>query len=161
MKPSALVLVHSYHHNCTEKVAVAIAGELGAEVKRATEVAACDVGVYDLVGFGAGIDSGHHYAPLLELARALPAARGQKAFLFSTSGVYTAAKMAKDHRALRDILQAKGYEIIGEFGCLGFNTNSFLIAFGGINKGKPDAGDLQNARAFAAALKQRTEQAAC
>lgn len=155
MKPSALVVIHSYHHNNTEKVANVIADQLGAEVKRTGEIAPADVARYDIVGFGAGIDSGHHYAPLLELAQALPAVHDRKAFLFSTSGVYTAAKMKKDHRALRAILEAKGYEVLDEFGCLGFNTNSFLIAFGGINKGKPDADDLKRARGFAASLQTR------
>jgi hypothetical protein len=42
----------------------------------------------------------------------------------------------------------KGYTVIGEFGCAGWNTNSFLKYFGGLNKGKPDAEDLKNVEAF-------------
>jgi len=33
--------------------------------------------------------------------------------------------------------------------CAGFNTNSFLKLLGGVNKGKPDAGDLNRAEEFA------------
>ena len=44
---------------------------------------------------------------------------------------------------------SKGYTVTGEFNCPGFNTNSFLKYFGGLNKGRPDAGDLEAAAAFA------------
>jgi flavodoxin len=37
---------------------------------------------------------------------------------------------------------------------LGFNTNSFLKLFGGINKGRPNAEDLKRAEEFAQKLKQ-------
>jgi hypothetical protein len=46
-------------------------------------------------------------------------------------------------------LQAKGYPVIGEFGCAGWNTNSLLKYLGGLNKGRPNADDLKNAEAFA------------
>jgi len=53
---------------------------------------------------------------------------------------------------LREKLQAKGYMIVDEFNCHGFNTNSFLKYFGGMNKGKPDAEDLEHAEEFAQQL---------
>jgi hypothetical protein len=57
-------------------------------------------------------------------------------------------KMFKDHAALREKLRAKGYDVVGEFGCAGFNTNSFLKLFGGINKGRPDDRDLARRRSL-------------
>jgi flavodoxin len=62
-------------------------------------------------------------------------------------------KLAKDHLALREKLQSKGYLIVDEFQCKGFNTNSFLKYFGGINKGRPNNEDLNYAEAFAEKLK--------
>jgi hypothetical protein len=62
--------------------------------------------------------------------------------------------MAADHAALREILLAKGYVVVGEFSCRGYNTNSFLKHFGGMNKGCPTEEDLKNARAFAERMKQ-------
>ena len=59
------------------------------------------------------------------------------------------AKVAGDHALLREKLRSRGYAIIGEFSCKGFNTNSFLRYFGGMNKGKPDVDDLKRAEAFA------------
>jgi hypothetical protein len=49
---------------------------------------------------------------------------------------------------------AKGYKIVDEFGCVGFNTNSFLRFFGGLNKGRPNAEDLNRAEELAQALKR-------
>jgi hypothetical protein len=43
--------------------------------------------------------------------------------------------------------------VIGEFGCAGWNTNSFLRFFGGLNKGRPNAEDLRNAEEFARSVK--------
>lgn len=55
--------------------------------------------------------------------------------------------------ALKETLQSKGYTIVGEFGCAGFNTNKFLKYFGGINKGRPNSEDLKHAEEFATKLK--------
>jgi len=148
------MIVHSYHHGNTEKIAEAIAGALGAEVKRPRDIAPEEIGEYGLVGFGAGIDSGRHYAPLLEFAGALPAAGGRNAFIFSTSGVGGAKKTARDHGALREILLSKGYAVVDEFSCKGFNTNSVLKYIGGMNKGRPNGDDLQAAAEFARGLEK-------
>ena len=152
IKVSALVIVYSYHHNNTEKVADVIANTLGADVKHPDEITVEDIDSNNLIGFGAGIDSGKHYAPLIEMAKALHYVKNKKAFIFSTSGIYGKKKMIKDHSALRDILISKGYSIIDEFSCAGFNTNSILKTFGGMNKGKPDVDDLKRAEDFASQL---------
>jgi flavodoxin len=109
---------------------------------------------YDLVGFGAGIDSGKHYQELLDFADELPKVTGNKAFIFSTSGITGERKLAKDHSALRKKLESKGYYIVNEFQCKGFNTNSFLKYFGGMNKGRPNDEDLKHAEEFALKMKE-------
>ena len=68
------------------------------------------------------------------------------------------AKVAADHLLLREKLQSKGYVIVDEFSCKGFNTNSFLKYFGGMNKGRPNAEDLKNAEKFAQKLKQNLQE---
>jgi hypothetical protein len=45
--------------------------------------------------------------------------------------------------------------IVDEFMCPGWNTNTFLKAFGGINKGRPNAEDLEKAREFARKLQRK------
>jgi flavodoxin len=101
------------------------------------------------VGFGAGIDSGKHYKVLLDYADTLPQIGGKDAFIFSTAGVAGVKKLAKDHSTLRKKLEAKGYMIVNEFQCRGFNTNVFLKYFGGMNKSRPNEEDLQHAEEFA------------
>jgi flavodoxin len=160
VRMSCLVIVSSYHHGNTEKVANAIAQALGAEVKTPQQVRPDEPGEHDLVGFGAGIDSGRHYTPLLDLADSLPQAEGRRAFIFSPFGAPAAlaAKGAigriteQNHALLREKLTSRGYTIIGEFSCAGFNTNSFLKLFGGLNRGRPGAEDLGRAREFAEGL---------
>lgn len=63
-------------------------------------------------------------------------------------------KVADDHWQLREKLQSKGYIIVDEFVCKGFNINSFLKHVGGMNIGRPNAGDLKHAEEFAQKLKQ-------
>ena len=149
----SLVVVFSYHHNNTEKIASACAKVLGAEVKTPRQVKPEEIAEYDLVGFGSGIYSATFDPSVLDLADRLPHAAGKKAFLFSTYGapaVFAGGDFVKNnHSQIREKLKAKGYTVIGEFGCAGWNTNSFLRFFGGLNKGRPNAEDLKNAEAFA------------
>lgn len=154
----ALLVVFSYHHKNTEKVARAMAQVLDAKVLAPREVSPEELEGYDIVGFGSGIYSEQHHESLLDLADRLPKAATRKAFLFSTCGApeigMSQEYIARCHFRLRDKLQSRGYEIIGDFCCLGWNTNSFLRFFGGINKGRPDAQDLKRAEEFARKLRQ-------
>jgi flavodoxin len=155
-----LLVLYSFHHNNTAKVADVFARVLDAEIRAPQQVDPQDLEAYTLVGLGSGIYGDKHHKSLLDLADRLPQAADRKAFIFSTCGVpamgMTDELVSGNHAALREKLQAKGYVIVGEFGCVGFNTNSFLKAFGGINKGRPNVQDLERAEAFAQRLKQGT-----
>jgi len=150
----SLLIVFSYHHNNTEKVANVFAKVFDAQVKTPQQTNPEELQQYSLIGFGSGIDSGKHYKPLLDFADKLPQVTDRKAFIFSTSAIQGEDKVAKDHLLLREKLQSKGYLIVGEFSCKGFNTNSFLKYFGGMNRGRPNDEDLKNAEEFAQKLKQ-------
>jgi flavodoxin len=157
MAVKALLVLYSYHNHNTEKIAVAMAEVLGAAIRTPAQVTPEELLAYDLVGFGSGIYSAKHHQTLLDLADKLPPAGGKRAFIFSTCGVpafgFSDDFMKKNHARLREELQARGYVIAGEFGCVGWNTNSFLRLFGGLNKGRPDGGDLERAKEFALRLK--------
>lgn len=148
----SLLVVFSYHTMSTMKVAQTIANVLGAQIKTPQEIHPEDLLIYDLVGFGSGIYDAKHHKFLFDLAEKLPKIPEKKAFLFSTAGMTGARKVAGDHSKLRSKLQAKGYDIVGDFGCKGFNKNSFLKYFGGMNKGRPNAIDLERAEEFAQSL---------
>jgi hypothetical protein len=61
--------------------------------------------------------------------------------------------MVVDHKAQRELLQAKGFVVVGEFGCKGFTTRSVFNLIGGANKGRPNEYDIANAARFAESLK--------
>jgi flavodoxin len=148
---TTLVLM-SYHQKNTEKVAKVMAGQLDAAIVSPHEADYETLAASDLIGFGSGIYDGMHHLALLELADKLPSVNGKKVFLFSTSALISDTKVAKDHSALRERLQKKGYVIVDEFACKGYNTNSFLKYIGGMNKGRPDEEDLARAEEFARRL---------
>jgi len=149
MKLKCLIITYSYHHNNTAKIADVFSEVLNAKIKTPEQVVLEELQEYDLIGFGAGIDSGMHYKPLLDLADRLPKVNNKAGFIFSTSAVQGESKVRKDHLLLRDKLETKGYNVVGEFSCKGFNTNSFLKYIGGMNNGRPNNEDLKNAKEFA------------
>jgi hypothetical protein len=107
------------------------------------------------------LDTGKNYPGLLDFASKLPQVANKKAFVFSTSGMPVGVSgqqkveeyTSKCHTTLKETLQSKGYTIVGEFGCAGFNTNKFLKYFGGLNKGRPNEEDLKHAEVFAEKLR--------
>ena len=145
----SLLVLFSYHHNNTEKIANVFAKVLDAQIKTPQQIKPEELQEYNLIGFGSGIYGEKHHKLLLDLADKLPQVTNRKAFIFSTSALTGEAKATKDHSMLREKLQSKGYMIVDEFQCKGFNTNSFMKYFGGMNKGRPNAEDLKHAEEFA------------
>jgi flavodoxin len=148
----SLLVLLSYHHNNTQKIANVFAKTLDAQIKTPQQTDPEELQEYSLIGFGSGIYGGKHHESLLDLADKLPRVTNSRAFIFSTSS--DLEPLAKNHSALREKLQSKGYMVVDEFSCAGFNTNSFIKLFGGINKGRPNAKDLKRAEEFAQSLKR-------
>ncbi len=153
----ALILLFSYHHKNTEKIAETIAHTIGAEIKNLQQADPNDISNFDLVGFGSGVYFGKLHKALLEFADKLPSVQGKKAFIFSTSGEDRKDANSKFHKKLREKLEAKGFVIAGEFNCQGLDTYAFN-KFLGIGKGRPNQEDLQHAETFALTLKQQLEK---
>jgi flavodoxin len=148
----ALLICQSYHHKNTEKVASVIAQALGAEVKTPQEVKPEDVAGYGLIGFGSGVYFGKHHASILKLADKLPQGNNKTVFIFSTSG--EEGKMEHFHKKLHQKLEAKGYNILDEFNCPGYDTFLFTKIVGGLQKGRPNQDDLNAAQTFGEKLKR-------
>ena len=159
MNSKVLLILASSKSNNTSKIANVFASALDATVKSPLQISPEELRNFTLIGFGSGIFSQKHHISLLELADKLPQQPGQKAFIFSTSGF--SRKFALEHSTddthtpLREKLKAKGFIIVDEFNCLGFNRNSFLKLFGGMNKGRPNENDLKDAEGFARNLKEK------
>ena len=145
-----LIVFHSEHQGNTKKVSDAIGKAIGASALRSADAVLPDLEEYDLVGFGSGIYHGRFHDSLYRMIEDLPAQNGKKAFLFSTTGSKSYALRA--HEAFKTLLKTKGFFVVGEFSCLGYDT---AISSEGINRGKPDASDLKNAVTFARGLAEK------
>ena len=145
-KPRTLIIYMSVHHGNTKKLTETIAKVLGAKIVSPSQVRPKDLINFNLVGFGSGIYGFRHHKDLLDFADSLPN-MSKKAFIFSTAGFPPMWK--KWHIALRDKLTKKGFQIIGEFSCPGWDTFGPLALIGGMYKGRPNEKDLEDARNFA------------
>ena len=151
MKP--LVIYISVHHGNTERVAKVMANILDADLLQVEQVDASMLKQYDLIGFGSGIYVGRHHENLLDFVDKLPMMRNKKAFIFSTSGLRKMRFIHNFDRPLKEKLQRKGFDIIGQFSCRGYDTSKAAMIVGGINNDRPNARDLKRAEDFARGLK--------
>jgi flavodoxin len=149
----ALIIYISVHHGNTERVAKVMANILDADLLQVRQVDASMLEQYDLIGFGSGIYVGKHHNSLLDFVDKLPMMRNKKAFIFSTSGLRKMRFIHNFDKPLREKLRRKGFNIIGEFSCRGYDTSQAAMIVGGINRDRPDARDLQQAKDFARGLK--------
>mgnify|MGYP006283124011 CR=1 FL=1 len=163
MSKKTLIILYSYHHKNTEKVAKVMAEVLNASIKYPAQIDVNALKYYDLIGFGSGIYGGKHHKSILKLVKQLRSVDKTKAFIFSTDGTPRGLmkfdsklknQSFQNHDKLRNLLNKKGFEIVNEFNCGGYNTNSFLKVFGGINKGRPNSVDLKRAKEFAIKLEK-------
>lgn len=138
-----LIIYHSEHHQNTEKIARAMAAKIGADLKEAREVRAEDINNYEIIGFGSGVYNGRFHKDLLEIIDNISHQDNKKAFIFSTTGSLSYSRLAHDR--FSPLLLDKGFKIIGEFSCPGFDT---ALTREGINKGRPNEQDLENAEKF-------------
>jgi flavodoxin len=144
-----LILYASVHHQNTERVAAVMAEELEADLVPVRNAQPGIIPAYDLIGFGSGIYFMKHHRTLLKFVEMLPKMTEKRAFIFSTSGEGGRWR----HDALKDLLVNRGFSIVGEFSCKGWDTFGPMQLIGGINKGRPNEDDLEEARVFARGLK--------
>ncbi|WP_441248606.1 flavodoxin family protein [Kitasatospora sp. McL0602] len=145
-----VIVCASVSHGNTKRVADVMGLALGARVVDPEEVDMAELAACDLVGFGAGIFSRTFNPRLRQFVRSLPPGERRKAFVFATSGL-----PKPPFRPLVRALERKGFEVHGTFSCRGFDTWPPFRLIGGINKGRPNAADLEAARLFAEGLRAR------
>ena len=139
-----LITYNSLHRGNTEKVAIAMANAIDADILKYDEVDGYNILDYDLVGFGSGIYYGKPNKDMIKFIDCLPPIKNRKAFIFTTSGKgnlnYSSALAKK--------VSEHGFEVIGEFTCKAFDVWGPLKLIGGINKGRPNTDDLKEAEIF-------------
>ena len=155
MNAKLLVIYNSVHHRNTEKIAKAMIDVLDAKLVKPQEVDVNTVVEYDLVGFGSGIYAGKHHKSILKLVDRIPFQKNKKSFIFSTSGMKEGGIFNRFNKSLKEKLSEKGFMIVGEFTCLGYDTFGPFKVVGGVNKGRPDKKDLERARNFAQNLSEK------
>lgn len=103
-----LIICKSVHHQNTAKVAQAIANVLHAEICAPEDIPYARLEEYDLIGLGSGIYFGRFHSALRHWVCEMPIApsQGQRAFLFSTSGLSFLWRVW--HWPLKSRLQKKG-----------------------------------------------------
>jgi flavodoxin len=145
-----LIVYISYHHGNTEKVAKAIGEVLEAEFRTPESTKMESISGFDLIGFASGNYFGKFDKRLIAFIDGLPRGIDRPAFIFSTHG---GDGYQKAHEELRKHLGDKGLRVVGEWHCRAFDTFGPLRLLGGINKGRPNDGDIQDAKRFAEGLR--------
>jgi len=102
-----LIVYHSFHHGNTAKIAKVLADELNTKMVKTEDEETNNWDEYELIGFGSGIYNGKHHKSILHAVEKLPAAKGKKAFVFSTSGV-----LRNYNKSLKEMLTTKGFQKI-------------------------------------------------
>lgn len=143
----SIIIYSSIHHKNTFKIARAMAEVLDCSIIRTEDVKIEELKEYDLIGFGSGIYLWKNHREIIQLVESLPDMSDKSSFIFSTSGDRN-HNIEKWHKPLRENLIKKGFKILDEFNCLGWDSIGILKLIGGINKGRPNDKDLENARNF-------------
>ena len=137
------ICYYSRHHGNTLKVLKAMAEGTGIDLIDVTSRVAVHLEDYDCIGFASGIYYSEFQESVLNFARQyLP--QGKDVFF-----VYTCGSMRRGYtKTIAETVTAKGANILGEYGCRGFDTFGPFKLIGGIAKGHPNADELEKARAF-------------
>jgi flavodoxin len=145
------IIYKSIHHGNTKKIAEVMAEALEADLFDLKDVNKDIICEYDLIGFGSGKYFMRPHKKLRKFVEDLDGVEGKNAFVFSTSGD------GKPMGWLGKKLSKKGFLVLGEFYCRGFDTYALakIIYRGNLNKGRPDEEDLKNARKFAIGIKEK------
>ncbi len=153
-----LIIYASFHHKNTEKIAKEIGEILKARVVNFLEVKKEEIEKADFVGFGSGVYFSKFHKGLIKLVKKLPEMEEKKTFIFSTSGMRKNIFLNRSHSHFKKELENKNFKIVGEFNCLGHDSYAFLKYFGGINKGRPNEKDIENASNFARSILKSIEE---
>ena len=131
------IIYYSAHHGNTKKLLDAVSASGAVALIDAQSAADSDLSAYDLIGFASGIYYSKFHDSVLQFAnRNLP--QGKKVFLIYTCGI----KRKNYTDAIRQIIDAKGAQLLGVYDCPGFDTFGPLRFIGGIAKGRPDEEDI-------------------
>ena len=154
MPVKTLIIYASTHHGNTKQIASAMAKALDADLGDAVKGPCPDPSGYDLVGLASGVYFHAFHESVQQYAQTAAFRPGQKVFLADTCGVGY-----RDYSAgVRKILEGRGVKVLDSFQCRGFDTYGVFGRLGGIAKGHPNAGDLEQAARFARRMLEKARE---
>lgn len=146
------IIYYSKHHENTKQLLDAIKKASSDDITLidVTTTASANLNDYDVIGFASGIYYSKFEKRVLSFAKNyLP--NGKNVFFIYTYG----AEKKGYTKAIRDALAGKNANILGEYGCYGFNTFGPFKLIGGIAKNHPDEDDKKGAIEFYKNLHKR------
>ncbi len=152
-----IIIYASVHHKNTEKIAIEMAENLEADIISFEKFNLHDLNNYSLIGFGSGVYFGKFHRGLINLVKKISKQDNKKAFIFTTAGMKKNFLLNHSHSHIKKLLRNKGFSVIDEFSCLGYDTYGPLKLFGGVNIGRPNENDFEKACKFALCLKNKEE----
>lgn len=152
----SIIIYSSTKYGNTQKIANAMAAELGADLHCLDHPTKPDPQLdgYDLIGLGSGVKllmyerNLRNYVPRNQF-------KHRNVFLFMTCG---SGWDWIHNNAVKTELIEQGANILGQFTCLGFAGTFPLSLFGGINRGHPNYDDVKHACAFATQMRLLAQQ---
>ncbi|SHJ33216.1 flavodoxin family protein [Lutispora thermophila] len=136
------IAYYSQHHGNTKKLLDAINVTDDVKLINVVECKEADLSDYDVIGFASGIYFGKFSDKVIQFAKSnLPS--DKQVFLINTYGVkgnYT--------KEMQKIIAEKSCQLLGIYGCRGFDTFGPFKLVGGIAKEHPDENDVNGAIEF-------------
>lgn len=137
------IIYYSKHHGNTKKLIDAVSVGHDVTAIDASEVSKADLSSYDLVGFASGIYYSKFHKSVLQFAEQNLPDNKDVFFLYT----YGAEKKGYT-KSIAGAVNKHHANILGEYGCLGFDTFGPFKLIGGIAKGHPDGEEIQQAVNF-------------
>jgi len=138
-----IMIYQSTHHQNTKKLVDAISEKRGIKAVDAAEAGRVDLEAYDVIGLASGVAFGRFYKELEQFAEErLP--RGKKVFFLCTSG----SGGEKYAASLVKLAESRDCEVLGSYGCRGYDTYGPFKLIGGIAKGHPTQAEIDGAVRF-------------
>ena len=142
--PKTAILYQSPHHGNTKKLLDAIAAAHPDVALIRAGQDSFDPSGYERIGFASGVYAGKLHRNVRKAMEDLNG-KGLKAFGIFTCGGKDNGKYGA---RVMDAIRNQGFEPLGFYWCLGFDTFGPLRLIGGINKDRPNTDDIQGAVAF-------------
>lgn len=142
--PKTAIVFRSPHHGNTKKLLDAIVQAHPDVVLVKAGKESFDPANYETIGFASGVYAGKLHRAVRKVLSTVNG-EGHKAF-----AVFTCGGSDGDGYGARcmDALRQQGFETCGFYWCLGHDSFGPLKLVGGVNKGRPNAEDIQGAVTF-------------